>query len=248
MSRVALVTGGSRGIGGAIAVGLAEDGCDVVVNYRRDAAAAADTVAAVEACGRKALAVQASVDDPAACVLLAQQVMETFGGIDVLVANAGIASRGMTSVDTAREEIERLLNVHALSAFELCRLLVPSMRARGGGHVIAVSSIATLHYAANHAPYNIAKAALEAFAFGLAKEERKHGIHVHVVAPGLVDTEMGRRLARATMGVQDIHELDSHLPWGRVCAPEDVADVVRYLCSPAASYLTGQKIVVDGGG
>ena len=248
MTRVALVTGGNRGIGRAIAIGLAEDGCDVVVNYRRDVDAATDTVAAIEALGRKAVPVQASVDDPDACAELASTVVEHFGGVDILVANAGIASSGRSSVDTERDEMERHLRVHALSAFSLCKLLVPSMRERGGGHVVAVSSVATVHYAANHGPYNMGKAALEAFAFGLAKEERANGIHVHVVAPGLVDTEMGRRLVKATAGVQDIRTLDAHFPWGRVCAPEDVADVVRYLCSPAASYLTGQKVVIDGGG
>jgi 3-oxoacyl-[acyl-carrier protein] reductase len=247
MTRVALVTGGNRGIGRAIAVGLAEDGCDVVVNYRRDADAAAETVAAIEALGRKAVAVQAPVDDAGACASLAQQTIETFGGIDVLVTNAGIASRGKSSVDTEREEIERHLSTHALSAFELCRHLLGSMRERGGGHVIGVSSAATLHWAGWSAPYNMGKAALEAFLFGLAKEVRKHNIHVHVVAPGLVDTEMGRRLVKASAGVQDIRTLDAMSPFGRVCTPDDVADVVRYLCSPAAGYLTGQKIVVDGG-
>ena len=102
-----------------------------------------------------------------------------------------------------------------------------------------------MHYAANHGPYAMAKAAMEALAFVLAKEERNHGIHVNVVAPGLVKTEMGRRLVGA-VGV-DIEEIDASMPFGRVCRPEDVADVVRYLVGPGASYVTSQKIVVDGG-
>jgi NAD(P)-dependent dehydrogenase (short-subunit alcohol dehydrogenase family) len=93
----------------------------------------------------------------------------------------------------------------------------------------------------------MAKAALEALALTLAKEERRHGIHVNVVAPGLVVTEMGRRLVKA-MGVEDIGSLDAGAPFGRVCRPEDVAGVVRFLCSDAAGYLTGQVIAVDGGG
>jgi NAD(P)-dependent dehydrogenase (short-subunit alcohol dehydrogenase family) len=92
------------------------------------------------------------------------------------------------------------------------------------------------------------KAALEALAYGLAKEERRNNIHVNVVAPGLVETEMGRRLVKGAAGVEDIRTLDASSPFGRVCQPEDVADVVRYLVSDAASYVSGEKIYVDGGG
>ena len=110
-----------------------------------------------------------------------------------------------------------------------------------------ISSVATSHYAANGAPYNMGKAALEALAFGLAKEERDNGIHVNVVAPGLVETEMGRRLMKAG-GVDDLRKLDSVMPFGRVCQPEDVAAVVVFVCTEAAGYMTGQRLEVDGGG
>ena len=161
--RVALVTGGSRGIGRAIALGLAEDGADVAVNYRREREAADETVARIEKLGRRA------------------------------VGRAGVGR------------------------------LAGGRPAHGGR-------------------------GLEGLASSLAKEERAHGIHVNVVAPGLVDTEMGRRLARARDGVADIHELDARMPFGRVCAPEDVAAVVRFFVSDAAGYLTGEKINVHGGG
>ena len=101
--------------------------------------------------------------------------------------------------------------------------------------------------AAHSVPYNVAKASLEALARTLAKEEREHGIHVNTVAPGLVVSEMGRRLMRATRGVEDIHDLDGGSPYGHVCTPEEVADVVRFLVSDAARYLTEQRITVDGG-
>jgi NAD(P)-dependent dehydrogenase (short-subunit alcohol dehydrogenase family) len=122
------------------------------------------------------------------------------------------------------------------------------MRSKPRGDIVFVSSVAARMLAANGAPYNMAKAALEALALTLAKEERRHGIHVNVVAPGLVVTDMGRRLVKAAMGVDDIATMDAAAPFGRVCRPEDVAGVVRFLCSEAAGYLSGQVITVDGGG
>jgi 3-oxoacyl-[acyl-carrier protein] reductase len=246
--RIALVTGGSRGIGRAVCLALAEDGADVAVNYRRDADAAAEVVEQVEALGRRAIAVGASVDDLEADEAMVARVVDELGGLDLLVNNAGQASRGNAVVDTDPNEVQRLLGTHAVGAHHLCRLAVPHIRkaAGGRGDVVFVSSIETLHYAANHGPYAMAKAAMEALAYVLAKEERKHGIHVNVVAPGLVKTEMGRRLVKA--GGVDIDEIDAAMPFGRVCRPEDVADVVRYLVGPGSSYLTGQRVVVHGGG
>lgn len=245
--KVALVTGGNRGIGAAIAEGLAADGADVALNYRRDEDSAKATVTTIEALGRRAVAYQAAVDDVDAVVTMAGAVLHDFGHVDILVHSAGIASRGMTVVDTDPAEIERVFRVHALAAFMLCKQLVPQMRDLPRGDVVLISSSATEHWGPNSSPYNMGKAALEALGRTLAKEERRNGIHVNVVAPGLVDTEMGRRLARATRGAEDIHELDAVSPFGHVCSPDEVADVVRFVVSDAAAYLTDQKIVVDGG-
>ncbi|HLX89822.1 MAG TPA: SDR family oxidoreductase [Acidimicrobiales bacterium] len=247
-NRVALVTGGSRGIGRACALALAADGCDVAVNYRRDEAAAADTVVALEALGRTARAYQASVDVAEEDEAMAAAVLSDFGQLDVLVHAAGIASRGQSVVDTDPAEVDRLMRTHAIGAHHLCRLLVPALRQRPRGDVIFVSSVAARMLAANGAPYNMAKAALEALALTLAREERRHGIHVNVVAPGLVATDMGRRLVKGAMGIDDIATLDAGSPFGHVCRPEDVAGVVRFLCSNEAGYLTGQVVTVDGGG
>lgn len=114
-----------------------------------------------------------------------------------------------------------------------------------------VSSVATSHMGPHGAPYNMGKAALEALALTLAKEERAHGIHVNIVAPGLVETDMGVRLARAMTGDRDLHDLrglDASSAFGRVCQPLDVANVVLWLCSDGAGYVTGQRIECDGGG
>ena len=246
-ARVALVTGGGRGIGRAISTALAADGMDVAVNYHRDEASAAETVAAIEAVGRRAVAYRASVESLEDLERMVAAVLDDLGAVDVLVNNAGIASRGRAVADTDPDEPGRLLASHAVGPHHLCRLVLPSMRTRPRGDIVFISSVATDHHAAGGAPYNMGKAAMEALAATLAKEERPNGIHVNVVAPGLVDTEMGRRLVKAG-GVTDVRTLDATSPFGRVCQPEDVADVVRFLVSDAAGYVTGQRIRVDGGG
>ena len=245
---MALVTGGGRGIGRAISLGLADDGADVAVNYRRDEEAAGETVEKIRATGRRAERYQASVDSWDDDARMVEQVLADFGHIDVLVHNGGIASRGHTVADTDPAELERVVRTHAIGPHFLSKLVLPSMRAQPRGDVVMISSVATSSHGAGGAPYNMGKAALEALAFTLAKEERRNGIHVNVVAPGLVVTEMGHRLVRAVAGVEDATQLDDSSPFGRVCRPEDVADVVRYLVSDAAGYLTGQRIAVDGGG
>ena len=246
--RVALVTGGSRGIGRAIALGLAEDGADVAVNYRRDADAAAETVGEIQKRGRKAAAYAAAIDDYDAVETMVRAASGELGRIDILVHNAGIASRGRSVAKTDPAELERCVRVHSLGPHVLSGLVVPAMREAERGDIVMISSAATLMNAANGAPYNMGKAAMEALAFTLANEERRHGIHVNVVAPGLVETEMGRRLVKATSGVDDLRKLDASMPFGRVCQPEDVAGVVRFLVSDAAGYVTGQRVYVHGGG
>ncbi len=244
--RVALVTGGGRGIGKAISLALAAQGMDVAVNYHRDEASAQETVKEIEAMGGRAGAYQASVDSLEDLERMVGSIVADCGHIDVLVNNAGIASRGKSVADTDPEEPLRLLQSHAIGPHHLCRLVLPSMRERPRGDIVFISSVAAQRLAAKGAPYNMGKAAMEALAFTLAKEEQRNGIHVNVVAPGLVETEMGRRLVKAG-GVEDISTLGSVMPFGRVCQPEDVANVVAFLVSDAAGYVTGQRISVDGG-
>ena len=245
--RVALVTGGSRGIGRGIAIGLALDGADVAVNFANDEQSAHETVERIRELGVRAITVQASIESADDDEAMVRSVEEQLGPIGILVNNAGVASRGRTVADSNPEEIARIIGIHAIGAHHLCRLVVPRMRELERGDIVMISSVTTKFNGANGAPYNMGKAALEALAYTLAKEEARHGIHVNVVAPGIVDTDMGRRLVKATVGAEDIHTLDSSLPFGRVCQPEDVADVVRFMVSDAARYVTGQRVYVDGG-
>jgi NAD(P)-dependent dehydrogenase (short-subunit alcohol dehydrogenase family) len=246
--RTALVTGGSRGIGRAIALSLAEAGADVAVNYRRDEGAAKETVDAIKALGRKAKAYSASVENWDEDVRMVADVLEDFGSIGILVNNAGIASRGQSVADTDPAEMERVVRVHAFGPHYLCKLIVPHMRKEKRGDIVMISSVATLGHGPRGAPYNMGKAAMEALALTLAKEEREHGIRTNIVAPSLTVTEMGSRLTKATTGIADIHELDARSPFGRVSVPEDVAAAVTWLVSDANPYANGQKININGGG
>jgi 3-oxoacyl-[acyl-carrier protein] reductase len=246
--RVALVTGASRGIGKAIALELAKAGADVAVNFRRDGDAAAETVKEIEAMGRKAKAYAASVEDWEQDQAMVAEVLADFGKIDILVNNAGIASRGQSVADTDPAELERVVRIHAFGPHYLSKLVVPQMRGLGRGDIIMISSVATLGNGPRGGPYNMGKAAMEALALTLAKEERAHGIRTNIVAPSLTVTEMGKRLTKATAGVDDIHELDARSPFGRVSTPEDVAAAVVWLVSSANPYANGQKININGGG
>jgi len=245
--RVALVTGGGRGIGRAISLALAADGADVAVNFRRDADAAETTAKEIEGLGRRARMYRASVDSLEDDRAMVEAVVNDLGPVDILVNNAGIASRGRTVADTDPAEFERVVHTHTFGAFYLSHLVLPGMRTKLRGDIVMISSAATLIWAPNSAPYNCAKAALEGLAFTLAKEEVANGIHVNVVAAGLVATEMGSRLVKALMGVDEITSMDAGAPYGRVCRPEDVASVVRFLVSDDAGYVNGQKVTVDGG-
>jgi 3-oxoacyl-[acyl-carrier protein] reductase len=240
--RVALVTGGSRGIGRGIALELAAAGASVIVNYRRDEAAAQEVVAEA---GNGAIAVQASMSEQPDVDRLADAALAAFGAVDILVANAGIASRGLTVADTDPAEVSKVMATHTFSTHRLIQRLLPGMRERERADVVVISSSELNQMKANGAPYNMAKAALEALALTLANEELANGVHVNVVAPGLVVTDMGAKLVKAKLGLEDMSELDATQPLGRLVQPGDVAAVVRFLCG--AAMVTGQRIVVDGG-
>lgn len=245
--RVALVTGGGRGIGAAISSELALSGAAVVLTYRRDRTAAEALVETLTSRGASVLAVEAGIEDGEASERAVAAAVAEFGTLGILVSNAGVASRGHAVADTPADEVRWLLEVHAVGPHQLARAALPHLRAQDRSDVVFISSIAASTWGARGAPYSMGKAAVEALAHTLAREERAHGVRVNIVAPGLVDTDMGRRLARATRDVSDIHELDARSPFGRVCAPEDVARTVRFLVGPESGYVNDQRVVVNGG-
>ncbi len=249
--RTALVTGGSRGIGAAIAVALAERGADVAINYNSNRDAGEEVAARVRALGRRAAVYQADVSDWDACERMAEAVQRELGPIGILVNNAGIGSVAVGQPPIAEmsdTDLQRLLDAHIFGPLHCCRLFVPPMRALGRGDVIMISSIAAQSLGPRMGVYSIAKSGMEAMASTLAKEERQHGIRVNIVAPGLVETDMGKRLVSFTRGVEDMREMDAQMPFGFVCQPEDIANAVAFLCSDEGRYITHQRLTINGGG
>ncbi|MGX1163570.1 NAD(P)-dependent dehydrogenase (short-subunit alcohol dehydrogenase family) [Arthrobacter sp. SLBN-100] len=245
--RTALVTGSSRGVGRAIALRLAAQGAAVAVNYRKDESAAQQVVKEIHAAGGSAVAYQASIGDLAAVEAMVDAVRSDLGPVSIVVSNAGTASRGSTVADTDPAEYASQMQVHAFGPIGLIRAVLPDLRAGSRGDIVMVSSNTAASAPANAAPYTMAKAAMETCVRTIAREERANGVHANIVAPGLVATDMGRRLVKASTD-NSIDDLDASAPFGRVCRPEDVAGAVAYLVSADASYLTGQTLYIDGGG
>lgn len=248
LGRVALVTGGSRGVGAAVVRELSARGAHVAFTYRRAEDEAEQVVASTVDHPGRVLAFRAPIEDAAANAVAVEAVRSTLGPIDLFVSNAGTASSGRSVADTPMDEFQRLMNVHTWGPLTLVRSLLPEMRLRDRADVVVISSVSTDAAPALSAPYTMAKAALEMAVRTLAREERVHGIRANVVAPGLIATDMGARLVAAVLDGAQLADLDASAPFGRVCRPEDVSAVVGFLAGGAAGYVTGQRIVVDGGG
>ncbi len=249
--RTALVTGGGRGIGRAICMRLAHDGADVAINYARDAESANEVLSGVRALGRRAEVYQADVADEVAVDAMCARAIADFGQIDILINNAGIGSSAVgrpTITGATREQWEMLLGANLWGPIHMCRALVPHMRAAERSDVIMISSTATLNLSARMGLYSVGKAGTEALAHTLAKEEREHGMRVNIVAPGLVDTDMGRKLITLLPGPDDMRERDATAPFGFVCTPADIAAEVAHLVSEDGRYITNQRIYINGGG
>jgi len=235
----ALVTGGSRGIGRACCLRLAQDGFHVAVNYRQGADEALAVVAEIEAAGGKAFALQGDVAQPGEAERLVQAVLAETGRLDVLVNNAGIARDNLV-LRMSDEEFALVLETNLSGAFRLVRAALRPMLKQRGGRIINISSIAGMVGNPGQANYSAAKAGMLGLTRSVAKEVASRGITVNAVAPGLIDTEMSG-------AIKGREQLVASIPLGRAGTPEEVAAAVAFLASPDAAYITGATLPVDGG-
>jgi enoyl-[acyl-carrier protein] reductase III len=242
--QVALVTGSSRGIGRAVALGLAEAGASVAVNYRRSEEAAWEVAREIEARGAKALPVKADLENEQEIREMFQTVRQTFGSLDILVANAA-ATAFKPLLEVKAHHIDRTFRITVHGFLACVREAVELMEGRRG-KVVAISGADAHQVMPGHGILAAAKAALEALVRYLACELAERGISVNGVCPGVVETDSARVYAgdrwASTMG-----PVIDATPWRRLGTPEDIAPVIVFLCSPPAAWITGQTLMVDGG-
>jgi NAD(P)-dependent dehydrogenase (short-subunit alcohol dehydrogenase family) len=247
--KVAIVTGGARGIGRGIALTLAKEGARVAVNYVNDAEAAEAVVQAIRKDGARACAIQADVGVYGEAERLVDATLQAFGRIDVLVNNAGIVAR-KSILDIPLEEWDRVVRTNFYGCFHCARLVGRHMVARGGGgKIVNISSIHGRVAKANMGPYCSTKAAIDMFSKQLAVELAPHRINVNVVASGTITTDINIQLYKSTKP-EDIalrEAVLARVPWGAIGDPEDIGRAVAFLASEAAQYITGAVLYVDGG-
>ena len=241
MSKVALVTGGSGGIGRAICLQLAKDGFDVCVHYNSNRDSAEDVCRAVEETGQRAVALCGDLGDSAVCAAIMQGCVDALGGLDALVNNAGLTCDGLLMRMTD-EQYHKVLRANLDSAFFMTREAVNHMAREKCGKIVNITSVVGLTGNAGQANYAASKAGLVGLTKSAAKESARWGICVNAVAPGFIETAM-------TDAMTDLAKdaLKKSIPMRRIGKAEDVAHMVSFLCSEGAGYVTGQVFVVDGG-
>lgn len=236
--KTVIVTGGSRGIGRAICVSFAQIGYDVIINYRSDEAGAKKTLDQVAMAGAAGQLACFDVTDGDAAQAAVEKLAKHYGRIDVLVNNAGIVADALFMM-MSREDWDRVLRTSLDGFYNVTRPVLEKMVRQKSGSIVSIASVSGLSGNRGQSNYSAAKAGLIGASRALAKEVARLGIRVNVVAPGLIDTDM-----LADVPVQNIKQL---IPMGRIGQPEEVAEVVRFLCSAGAGYITGQVIGVNGG-
>ena len=241
--RVALVTGGSRGIGRAVVELLASLGAHVVINYARDEDAALEACSVARAHGVKALAVRADVARIEEAERLLQQTVEHLGRVDFLICNAGIWEGA--AVELIPEDLwDKTFDINLKGTWSVCRAAVPLMKQQRFGRIVIVSSTAGQRGEANYSNYAASKGAQISFTKSLATELGVFGINVNCVAPGWVKTDM---TAAALSDPQEIEWINKNVPLGRVATPEDIAGPIVFLCTEWSTHMTGAVLSVNGG-
>ena len=242
MTRTALITGGTRGIGKAIALRFARDGADVVVNYSRSKEHADTAVAEIEACGVRAEALQCDVGDREAVFAMIKHAGDHFGGIDVLVNSAARGlERPRPAIESLPKHLHHTMDVNVFGPWFAAQAVLPYMP--NGGAIINMLSPGAHRYLPKYAPVGVSKGALESLTKYLAVELAPRGIRVNAVSAGLVEGTDGVRLMDADL----VGGYEAKVPAGRHVRPEDVAEAVAFLASPAAAMIVGHVLLVDGG-
>jgi 3-oxoacyl-[acyl-carrier protein] reductase len=239
--RVALVTGGSRGIGRAIALQLAADGHAVVVNYSANSSAASEVVKSIESAGGRAIAAKGDVSDPEQVGQVFDLISAELGTVDVLVNNAGITKDNLL-LRMSQEDFDSVIQTNLRSAFLCTKSSLRGMLKARWGRIISIASVAGITGNAGQANYAASKAGMIAFSKSIAKEVGSRGITSNVVAPGYIETGMTDSLSDNIK-----RAASASISLGRFGQPEEVAAAVGFLASDSSSYITGQVLAVDGG-
>ncbi len=239
----AIVTGGSRGIGKAIALMYAKEGADVLVNYHSNDAAAKETCAQIEALGRKAVAVAADVANYNSAQNMVEECVKQLGGVDIVVNNAGVSKPSML-LKMKEEDWDAIIDIHLKAAFNTTQAAGRHMKEQKSGKIINVISTAGIFGTVGQINYASAKAGIIGFSKSASRELGRYGINVNVICPGITKTEMTGKL-QTDEKLKKIYE--GRIQLGRFAEPEEIAPAFVFLASDDASYITGQVLGVDGG-